>query len=86
MSVKAGKKIVENLKKTAPSELLGKPIEEVKDYDGIKFILKDKAWLLIRQSGTEPILRIYAESASNKEVMTLLNTGKRLALKWNKVE
>jgi len=78
-----GMKAVSELKKAPPEKLLGKQITDVKTYDGIKFILKDSSWLLIRPSGTEPIIRIYAESPTKKDTHRLLNTGKNLAFKCN---
>jgi phosphomannomutase len=47
--------------------------------DGFRFILADTTWLLIRFSGTEPLLRIYAESNSLPRVERLLELGKELA-------
>ncbi|MBN2187154.1 MAG: phosphoglucomutase/phosphomannomutase family protein [Dehalococcoidia bacterium] len=46
--------------------------------DGFRFFLADESWLLIRFSGTEPLVRLYAESESTEKVKTLLNEGKRL--------
>ena len=51
----------------------------VKLADGFRFILADTTWLLIRFSGTEPVLRIYAESDSLARVERLLELGKELA-------
>lgn len=50
---------------------------EIKDYDGIKFIWDDDSWLLLRISGTEPVLRIYAESGSKAKTQKLLALGKQ---------
>jgi len=47
--------------------------------DGFRFTLEDGTWLLIRFSGTEPILRVYAESDSLARVDRLLEEGKKLA-------
>jgi phosphomannomutase len=47
--------------------------------DGFHFTLADTTWLLIRFSGTEPVLRIYAESDSLARVERLLELGKGLA-------
>jgi len=63
------------LKKEAPKKVAGKRVLEVKTYDGIKFILEDSSWLLLRFSGTEPIIRIYAEADSDKKVKRLLSAG-----------
>jgi len=54
------------------------PVADVKSYDGVKFIAKDSSWLMLRGSGTEPILRIYAESSSAAKVKKLLNLGVQL--------
>jgi phosphomannomutase len=53
-------------------------VQEITRYDGTKFIMKDSSWLLIRASGTEPIIRIYAEANSHKLVKDYLNFGVRL--------
>ncbi|MEM7816704.1 MAG: hypothetical protein QXZ20_02195, partial [Candidatus Aenigmatarchaeota archaeon] len=60
-----------------PKTLLGKPIQRINQLDGIKLITKDN-WLMLRQSGTEPIIRVYAEAKSKKEADRLLNLGKSL--------
>ena len=46
--------------------------------DGFRFRLADTSWLLIRFSGTEPVLRIYAETSSPERVERLLSEGRRL--------
>jgi phosphomannomutase len=47
--------------------------------DGFRYVLADGTWLLIRFSGTEPILRIYAETDSPERVKRLLAEGRKLA-------
>ena len=81
--MKKGAKVVSALKKSPPRRLSGKEIQELKTYDGIKFILKDTSWLLIRPSGTEPVMRIYAESSTRQGVNKLLDIGKNLVSKWS---
>jgi phosphomannomutase len=49
--------------------------------DGVKFIGEDGSWLLLRGSGTEPILRIYAEAKSIKDAQKLLKIGLGLTRK-----
>ncbi|HEV2274229.1 MAG TPA: phosphoglucomutase/phosphomannomutase family protein [Acidobacteriaceae bacterium] len=76
--------------KAGVSEFAGMPVLRVETLDGIKFYLdnpqarKDPAaaesWLLLRASGTEPLLRIYAESCSKESVRELLEAGKKFAL------
>lgn len=46
--------------------------------DGYKFLLSDDSWLLIRPSGTEPLLRVYAEASSNKKTNQLITAGKKM--------
>jgi alpha-D-glucose phosphate-specific phosphoglucomutase len=60
-----------------PDSLLGKKVVEIKDYDGLKFICEDDSWLLLRQSGTEPIVRVYAEARSPGQVKKLIEQGRR---------
>ena len=46
--------------------------------DGTKFFLDDGSWLLIRLSGTEPLVRVYAETKSQGELAPLLDAGERM--------
>ena len=64
--------------KNPPAKLAGSPLREVKSFDGVKYVAEDGSWLMLRGSGTEPILRIYAESRSDAEVQKLLKLGVRL--------
>ena len=63
------------LKSNPPAKLLRSPLAEVKSYDGVKFVALDSSWLMLRGSGTEPILRIYAEARSEADVKKLLQLG-----------
>jgi phosphomannomutase len=58
-----------------PTKLLKSPLADVKSYDGVKFIAADGSWLMLRGSGTEPILRIYAEAPSDAAARALLKLG-----------
>lgn len=75
------KKLMEYLKNNPPKEILGRPVKELKSYDGYKFMMQDDSWLILRLSGTEPILRIYAEAPSNKLAEEYLEFGREIALK-----
>ena len=70
--------LMEFLKTNPPAKLLRSPLADVKSYDGVKFISQDGSWLMLRGSGTEPILRIYAESQSDSNVKKLLRLGVQL--------
>jgi len=74
-------KRVEPKKENLPSELLGKKVVDIKDYDGIKLICEDESWLMFRGSGTEPIMRTYAEAKSLTQAKKLLALGKEIILK-----
>lgn len=69
------KQIVQTLADTAPAQLNGETMARIDTLDGIKFYLADDSWLLIRPSGTEPVLRIYAEARSAAAVSALLAAG-----------
>ncbi len=65
--------------KNAPKAIGGESIVEISNLDGVKFILSDDSWLLIRPSGTEPVLRVYAESRSEPLMKELLAFGNKIA-------
>lgn len=73
------KGLVASLVALAPAELAGVPLASINTRDGVKYLLADDSWLLIRPSGTEPVLRVYAEAHSPQAVQTLLATGRALA-------
>lgn len=75
ISVQSVKKGLENLK--LPESLLGKKVERVNTLDGIKLITQD-SWLMFRKSGTEPIVRVYAESKTLKESEALAALGEKM--------
>ena len=71
-------KQIELKKENLPHELLGSKVVQVKDYDGIKLICEDESWLMFRASGTEPIVRIYAEAKTLHRSQELIELGKKL--------
>ncbi len=62
-----------------PPSLGGETVAQVNNLDGVKYILADDSWLLIRPSGTEPVLRVYAEGRSPGMVKALLEFGQEVA-------
>jgi phosphomannomutase len=62
------KRILETLEKNEPQEVAGVPVQRVRSDDGFKFYLADGTWVLLRASGTEPLIRIYAEAADKDAV------------------
>jgi len=71
-------KRVEPKKEDLPGELLGKKVVKVDDYDGVKLVCEDGSWLMFRGSGTEPIMRLYAEAQNLTRAKKLLGLGKDL--------
>ncbi len=72
-------KMTARLQNEAPAQIGGEAIIEVSTRDGVKYILADDSWLLIRPSGTEPVLRVYAEGRSVEMVKELLKYGEGVA-------
>ena len=67
--------LMEFLKNNPPEKLLRSPLAGMKTFDGVKFVAADSSWLMLRGSGTEPVLRIYAEAKSDAGVQKLLKLG-----------
>ena len=63
----------------APQSIGGESLLDVQAIDGIKYLLADDSWLLIRPSGTEPVLRVYAEGRTQELVEALLKFGEQIA-------
>jgi phosphomannomutase len=70
--------LMDFLKANPPAKLLRSPLAEIKSFDGVKFIAQDSSWLMLRGSGTEPVLRIYAEAKSLADARKLLQLGLKL--------
>ncbi len=75
----AKEEMVARLTGDVPGSLGGQEIVEVDTLDGVKYLLADDSWLLIRPSGTEPVLRVYAEARSPEGVQNLLEFGEGVA-------
>jgi phosphomannomutase len=65
-------KILQVLKTQPFPEINGRKVVEVNAIDGFKFELADNSWLLVRFSGTEPVLRLYCEAATTELVQSTL--------------
>jgi phosphomannomutase len=55
-------------------------VQRLEDVDGFKFHLSDNSWVMIRASGTEPLLRVYAEAPDRKETDAILAAAKATLL------
>jgi phosphomannomutase len=73
------KEMAAKLTEGAPGSIAGTAVRSVSSLDGVKYLLADDSWLLIRPSGTEPVLRVYAESSDPKVVEALLSYGESIA-------
>lgn len=71
---------LKNLIKTPPSVLDGRKVVNVETIDGIKFDFQDDDWFLFRFSGTEPLIRCYAEAESKKRTEELMKSSLRLLI------
>ena len=71
--------ITKKLVEAPPATLGGVKVARVQTLDGVKYLLEDDSWLLIRPSGTEPVLRVYAEGRDEKMVKALLSFGENVA-------
>lgn len=71
--------MVQYLLNCAPKEIASVDVEDVQTVDGVKYYLDDGSWLLIRPSGTEPVLRVYAEAPDDGRVQALLDFGEEIA-------
>jgi len=70
-----------DLKKDAPTSLAGQPVsgtEALTTNDGFKFFIADGSWLLVRFSGTEPLVRVYTEATSQDAADAIIRAGERL--------
>ena len=74
-----GEQLIERLANKAPTELAGYTVTGVATTDGTKLLFDDESWLLFRQSGTEPMLRIYSEATTMEKSNALLAAGEKLA-------
>jgi phosphomannomutase len=74
-------RLIEGLAAEPPTSFAGQPVirtDRLATNDGYKFFLDDGAWLLIRTSGTEPLVRVYTEAGSPEQRDALLAAGEKL--------
>ena len=72
-------RILQRVADAHPTAIDGASVVSVNETDGKKFALEDGSWLLIRFSGTEPLLRIYTETTSPDRVKRIIASGRELA-------
>ncbi len=61
--------------KVPPSRLAGRPVENIETIEGVKFDFKGDDWVLLRTSGTEPLIRCYAEAGTKRDLRALVKAA-----------
>ena len=77
--IESGQALIARLKENPPDVFAGTRVSSIATLDGAKLIFADESWILFRQSGTEPLLRIYCEATSLEKMTTLIDEGERVA-------
>lgn len=72
-------RMAKRLSESAPDAIGGLTVASINDRDGVKYLMDDDSWLLIRPSGTEPVLRVYAEAREPNALELLLEYGRQVA-------
>ena len=80
LTEEARARLHEKLQADPPADFFGRRIREVNRTDGLKLLFEDDSWVLLRLSGTEPLVRCYAEATSEADLEVLLEQGRRFAL------
>jgi alpha-D-glucose phosphate-specific phosphoglucomutase len=70
--------ILNRLSSSSPDTIASTKVTKVDTTEGFRFFLGDESWLLIRFSGTEPLVRIYSEAESLERARALLDEGKKM--------
>ena len=76
----AKQRVQQVLKNNPPQQIASQNVKDCQTIDGYKFRLEDDSWLLVRFSGTEPLLRLYCEAKDDKQVRTILNWAQQWAI------
>ncbi|MEH2068240.1 MAG: phosphoglucomutase/phosphomannomutase family protein [Nostoc sp.] len=78
-SMEVRSRLLQQLQTTPLTEIAGKAVIDCQTIDGYKYRLADKSWLMIRFSGTEPVLRLYCEAPTLEQVHQTLAWAKQWA-------
>ena len=76
--------MADKIRKKLPKKINGRRVAQTLTFDGLKIVFENDEWLLLRPSGTEPLLRIYAETATKKDTQALLDFGEKLVAPYQK--
>lgn len=74
------KKVIDAMSNISLKSIAGIKVVRLETSDGYKFMFEDDSWLLIRFSGTEPLIRVYSESSSLQKVQEILAEGKKVVI------
>ncbi len=72
------KAFIQELRKTPPERVGNRRVKDAITMDGLKLVFEDDSWLLLRPSGTEPLIRVYAEAPAREELYEIIEGGKNL--------
>jgi phosphomannomutase len=78
ISAEQHRALLTKLEQSTIDSIAGIKVARLNRADGFKYMLADDSWLLIRFSGTEPLIRVYSESHSKEQVRKLLDYGKQM--------
>ena len=76
--------LTDKLRKKLPKKINNRKVAEITTFDGLKIWFENDEWVLIRPSGTEPVVRVYAETATKKDTQALLDFGEKLVTPYLK--
>jgi alpha-D-glucose phosphate-specific phosphoglucomutase len=79
LTTEAKDALMQSMQATPPKEFAGSPVANVVTLDGVKFNLEDGSWLLLRPSGTEPLVRVYVEAKSKPRLKELEQAAAQLS-------
>src|SRR6266705_197739 len=77
ITIEGGQAVVDSLLTRPPVSFAGRPVTSVGSLDGSKVFLGNDSWILFRQSGTEPLLRVYCEAPTAAAVDEIMTSGLR---------
>jgi phosphomannomutase len=80
LPIAVGLKLVSDLRENTPAKFAGYKVAGIATLDGTKLIFEDESWILFRQSGTEPVLRIYCEASSVEKTTAMMDEGEKMAV------
>jgi len=80
LPIDAGQELLSELQANTPEKFAAYPVVDQATLDGVKLIFADESWILFRQSGTEPVLRIYCEATSRDKMTKLIDSGEQMAI------